>query len=202
MAGSGSDGAGRTPKDALTERASMRAGSSRATQRAVNVFVSYSPADNELASAIISLLSAGNGALVYCDADSMRTSGRGRDELRTAIAQADVVLVFWCHHSFTSYDVRKEFVLALEQGKEVLPLLLDSTPLPGRLAGCRCVDVRARVGVVHEGLPDEDQPKDRAQQAEVDRLIASDMSRQYEDLLLMGLAREIEAELASRLGNR
>jgi hypothetical protein len=168
----------------------------------MNIFVSYSPADGDLASAIISLLSAGNGTLVYCDADSMRTSGRGRDELRTAIAQADVVLVFWCHHSFTSYDVRKEFVLALEEGKEVLPLLLDSTPLPGRLASCRCVDVRARVGTAHEGSPDEDQPKDRAEQAEADRLIASDMSRQYEDLLVMSLAREIEAELASRLGAR
>jgi hypothetical protein len=33
----------------------------------------------------------------------------------------------------------------------------------------------------------------------VDRLIASDLSRHYEELLIMSLSREIEAELASML---
>jgi hypothetical protein len=35
----------------------------------------------------------------------------------------------------------------------------------------------------------------------VDRVIASDLSRQYEDLLVLSLAREIETELALRLGS-
>ncbi len=166
----------------------------------INIFVSYSPADNELVSAIVSLLSANNGALVCCDADSLRTSGRWRDELETAISEADVLLVFWCHHSHTSYEVRKEFALALELGKDVLPLLLDATPLPSKLAGRRYIDFRARVGVVHEGAPEQGEPGGLALQAEADRLIASDISRHYEELLVMSLAREIETELASRLG--
>jgi hypothetical protein len=166
----------------------------------MNVFVSYSPADSDLVSEIVSLLSAGNGALVYRDAESLRTSRGARDELRASIGESDVVLVFWCHHSFTSYDVRKECELALVQGKEVLPLLLDDTPLPSKLASRPPIDLRARVGVMHEGSPDQQQPRGVAERAEVDRLIASDMARHYEELLVMSLAREIETELAARLG--
>jgi hypothetical protein len=168
----------------------------------MNIFVSYSPADNELVSAIVSLLSASNGAIVYCDADSIRTSGRWREELEKAISEASMVLVFWCHHSNTSYEVRKEFALALERGKDVLPLLLDGTPLPGKLADRRSIDFRARVGVIHERSAEQTDPGDREERAEADRLIARTISRQYEDLLVMGLAREIETELASRLGAR
>jgi hypothetical protein len=35
---------------------------------------------------------------------------------------------------------------------------------------------------------------------EVDRLIATDLSRQYEDLVIMSLVRDIQTELASRFG--
>ncbi len=168
----------------------------------MNIFVSYSPADNELVSAIVSLLSASNGAIAYCDADSMRASPKWREELERAISEANVVLMFWCHHSNTSYEVRKEFALALDQGKDVLPLLLDGTPLPSRLADRRTIDFRARVGVIHEESPEQIDPGDRAGRAEADRQIARGISRQYEELLLMGLAREIETELASRLGTR
>ena len=168
----------------------------------MNIFVSYSPADNDLVSAIVSLLSASNSAVVYCDADSIRTSGRWREELEKAISDANVVLVFWCHHSNTSYEVRKEFALALERGKDVLPLLLDGTPLPGKLADRRTIDFRARVGVIHEGSQEQAELGDRADMAEADRQIARGISRQYEELLVMGLAREIETELASRLGTR
>lgn len=166
----------------------------------MNIFVSYSPADSELVSPIVSVLCASNSALVYCDADSIRTSDRWREELGTAISEANVVLVFWCQHSHTSYEVRKEFALALEQGKDVLPLLLDGTPLPSKLADRRYIDFRARVGALHEGSHGQEEPGDLAERVELDRLIASDISRQYEELLVMSLAREIETELASRLG--
>lgn len=168
----------------------------------MNIFVSYSPADNELVSAIVSLLCASNSALVYCDADSIRRSGRWREELEAAISEANVVLVFWCHHSNTSYEVRKEFTLALEQGKDVLPLLLDGTPLPSKLAGSRCIDFRGRVGAIHVSSPERAEATEVAERVEADRLIANDLSRHYEELLLMSLAREIELELASKLRPR
>ena len=126
----------------------------------------------------------------------------GRDELRASISESDVVLVFWCHHSFTSYDVRKECDLAVEQGKDMLPLLLDDTPLPRTLAGRRAIDWRARIGVMHEGSPDQQPAHDLAERTEVDRLIANDMARHYEELFIISLAREIETELAARLGRQ
>jgi TIR domain-containing protein len=163
------------------------------------VFVSYSPADNDLVSAIISLLSASNTELVYRDAESLRTGRGAREDLQASIAESDIVLVFWCHHAFTSYDVRKECDLALVQGKDMLPVLLDDTPLPRKVADRRTIDFRARVGVMHEISPDQKEPDGLVERAEVDRLIATDMDRHYEELLVMGLAREIETELAARL---
>jgi hypothetical protein len=165
----------------------------------MNIFVSYSPEDSELVAAIVSTLSANNRALVYCDADSIRARGRWREELGSAISDTSLVLVFWCHHSNTSYEVRKEFALALEQGKDVLPLLLDGTPLPSKLAGCRCIDFRSRVGAIHAESPEQAETGDLAERVEADRLIARDLSRHYEELLIMTLAREIEMELAARL---
>jgi len=166
----------------------------------MNIFVSYSPADSDLVAAIVSVLSANNRALACCDSDTIRTPGGVHGDLRSVIAESDVVLVFWCHHSFTSYDVRKEADLAIEQGKDVVPLLLDDAPLPRKLASRRCIDVRDRARAMHESSPEQRQPKDMAVNTEVDRLIATDLSRQYEDLVIMSLAREIETELASRFG--
>ncbi len=166
----------------------------------INIFVSYSPADNELVSAIVSLLSANNGALVCCDADSLRTSGRWRDELETAISEADVVLVFWCHHSHTSYEVRKEFALALEQARTSCPCYWMQLRC---LASLPAVAISTFVPASEwctRRAPEQGEPGGLAVQAEADRLIASDISRHYEELLVMSLAREIETELASRLG--
>ena len=165
----------------------------------MNILVSYSPEDSEFVSAIVSFLCASNSTLAFFDSDSIRTSPKWREELETAVSQANVVLVLWCHHSQTSYEVRKEFALALEQGKDVLPLLLDETPLPSKLAHLRHIDFGARVGVLHEGSLEQEAPGQLSDRVEADRLIASDLSRPYEELLVMRLAREIEAELASRL---
>jgi len=168
----------------------------------MKIFVSYSPADSDLVSAIVAVLGANNRSLSCCDADAMRTGGRWREELGPAIAESNAVLLFWCHHALTSYEVRKEFTLALEQGKEVVPLLLDGTPLPGRLAGQGCIDFRDRAPVIHEGPAEQRAPAALSGQVDADRRIASGIARQYEELLLLSLAREIENELATRLRPR
>ena len=168
----------------------------------MNIFLSYSQEDVELAAAIVAVLTANNPSLSCFDADSMRTSGHWQTELGPALADSDFVLLFWCHHSSTSYEVRKEFALALERGKDVVPLLLDDTPVPGRLAGRRCIDFRDRVRVLHEtaaGCHEADAPSG---QVDADRRIARGISRQYEELLVMHLVREIERELAARLQPR
>ena len=52
-------------------------------------------------------------------------------------------MVFWCSHSRSSEEVRKEYTAAIEQQKEVLPLLIDDTPLPAELAEYQYIDFRA-----------------------------------------------------------
>lgn len=168
----------------------------------MKIFVSYSPADSDLVSALVAVLGANNRALSYCDADAMRSGGRWREELGPAIAESNAMLLFWCHHSLTSYEVRKEFTLALEQGKDVVPLLLDGTPLPSRLATQGCIDFRGRAPVIHESPSEQREPAALSGQIDADRRIAHGIARQYEELLLRSLAREIEAELAARLRPR
>jgi hypothetical protein len=168
----------------------------------MNILVSYSPEDSELVSAIVSVLCANNRALVCCDTGALRTSGRWRVELAPAVSAADAMLLFWCHHSNTSYEVRKEFTLALEEGKDVLPLLLDGTPLPSRLAAHRSIDFRSRALVIHEQSPEQAASLQLAGQLDAERRIAGGIARQYEELLVMSLAREIELELAAGLRPR
>jgi hypothetical protein len=50
-----------------------------------------------------------------------------------------VVLLFWCRHSSASVEVAKEYGQALEQGKKIIPVLLDATPLPENLAELQAI---------------------------------------------------------------
>src|SRR5436853_506362 len=104
-----------------------------------NIFVSYSHADNSLVGPVVALLRASQ-ALVFQDADSIRPGKRWREEVDTAISAASVVVVFWCRHAKASQEVETEFRAAIAQGKDILPLLLDETPLPGDLADFHYID--------------------------------------------------------------
>ena len=106
-----------------------------------NIFVSYSHADTSLVVPIVALLRVSK-AFVFLDSDSIPSGKRWRDELGTAIYEASVVVVFWCHHAKTSREVEKEFKAAIALGKDVLPLLLDETPLPTDLADFQYIDFR------------------------------------------------------------
>jgi len=117
-----------------------------------NIFVSYSHADSSLVVPIVALLRASD-ALVFRDADSIQPGKRWRDALATAISKTNVVVVFWCHHARTSQEVAAEFTAAIDHGKDVLPLLLDETPLPGALADFQYIDFREVFGNGHGSAP-------------------------------------------------
>ena len=113
-----------------------------------NIFVSYSHADSSLVVPVVALLRASK-ALVFRDADSIRPGKRWPEEVATAIAEASVVVVFWCHHAKNSQEVEKEFLAAISHGKDVLPLLLDETPLPRDLTEFQYIDFREAFGTGH-----------------------------------------------------
>jgi hypothetical protein len=71
-----------------------------------------------------------NESLVFQDTDRIPPGKRWRDEIAKALAGSNLVVVFWCHHASRSSEVSHEWRAAVEQKKDLLPLLLDSTPLP------------------------------------------------------------------------
>src|SRR5438309_3808416 len=121
---------------------------------AVNVFVSYSHDDAVLVTPIVKLLRV-NKALVFQDLDSIELGKKWREQAGRALAEAHLVVLFWCVHSSHSGEVESEYRSALKTGKDLLPVLLDATPLPADLSEFQWIDFRGTVGANHgaAGIP-------------------------------------------------
>ena len=115
---------------------------------AVNVFVSYSHDDAVLVTPIVKLLRV-NKALVFQDLDSIELGKKWREQAGRALAEAHLVVLFWCVHSSHSGEVESEYRSALKTGKDLLPVLLDATPLPADLSEFQWIDFRGTVGANH-----------------------------------------------------
>jgi TIR domain len=106
-----------------------------------SLFISYSHRDSSLVRPIVGVL-RGTAELVFHDASTIRPGSNWEQSIRNAIMGADIVVLFWCDHSSRSSEVRKEYEFALSSFKNVMPLLLDSTPLPENLSQFQWVDFR------------------------------------------------------------
>src|SRR5262245_69363 len=113
-----------------------------------SIFVSYSHQDIGLVQPVVRLLRATED-LVFQDLDSIKPGRKWRREIGGALYAAHLVVLFWCYHSSRSAEVRREYELALTTGKDVLPVLLDTTPLPEQLNEFQWVDFRLLVGSAH-----------------------------------------------------
>jgi hypothetical protein len=119
--------------------------------QSTNVFVSYSHADAPLVAPVVRLLRI-NKSLVFQDVDGIEPGKRWRSELARALAEAHLVVVFWCDHASRSTEVSKEWKAAIKQKKDLLPLLLDATPLPPALDEFQWIDFRGTVGANHSSI--------------------------------------------------
>jgi TIR domain len=124
-----------------------------------NVFVSYSHADLLLVSPVVKLLRV-NKSLVFQDIDDIQPGKRWQGEIAKALAESHLVVVFWCNHASQSNEVSKEWQAALVQKKDLLPVLLDPTPLPPELAEFQAIDFRGTVGANHSSIPSMDSAVD------------------------------------------
>src|SRR5262249_22434979 len=113
-----------------------------------SIFVSYSHLDVSLVLPVVRLL-RGTKDLVFQDLNNIRPGTKWRQEIEEALYSAQLVILFWCYHSSRSTEVRTEYELALTTGKELLPVLLDTTPLPEKLKEFQWVDFRRLVGFAH-----------------------------------------------------
>src|SRR5262245_48912246 len=117
---------------------------------AVSVFVSYSHNDVALVTPIVKLLRL-NRSLVFQDTDSIELGKKWREQAGRALADARLVVLFWCVHWSHSSEVASEYKSALNTGKDLLPVLLDATPLPAELSEFQWIDFRGTVGANHAG---------------------------------------------------
>ncbi len=123
--------------------------------QSTNVFVSYSHADVSLVAPVVQLLRV-NKSLVFQDVDGIQPGKRWRNEIANALSQSHLVVVFWCDHARRSDEVSKEWNAAIEQEKDLLPVLLDATPLPSSLDEFQWIDFRGTVGANHSSIGSSD----------------------------------------------
>ncbi len=121
------------------------------SNQTTNVFVSYSHTDAPLVAPVVKLLRA-NKSLVFQDVDSIQPGKMWRNEIAKGLAESDMVVVFWCTHASDSDEVCREWKAAIEQKKDLLPLLLDATPLPPELGDFQWIDFRVMVGTSHASI--------------------------------------------------
>jgi hypothetical protein len=155
-----------------------------------NVFVSYSHADALLVSPVVKLLRV-NKSLVFQDIEDIQPGKRWQSEIAKALSESNLVVVFWCTHANRSKEVSQEWQAAIEQKKDLLPLLLDTTPLPQQLAEFQWIDFRGMVGASHSSMD----LGDRVVEASAPRPLARAAPKSAPRLLLTAAAAVVTAAL-------
>jgi TIR domain len=109
------------------------------------LFVSYSRTDESKVRDLVKLLRS-TGSTVFQDVDSIPPGKPWAWVLSTSIEACRLMYVFWCHHAAGSDEVRKEYEQAIALQKDVVPVLLDDTVLPGPLKTYQWLDLRDLLG--------------------------------------------------------
>lgn len=115
------------------------------------IFVSYSRDDEPFVTQLVRLLRSAIAGVpsvegkqwefVFQDTDHLTPGQSWLSEIDRAISMAERMFVFWCEHSARSSQVRREYMLALQIEKVVIPVV-DDTPLPEDLCRIHGVDLR------------------------------------------------------------
>lgn len=106
----------------------------------LQIFVSYSRIDKDIVVPIAKVLRL--SAEVFRDEDSLTPGTRWKEEIDRRIDESDIVIVFWSRAASDSKNVEKEYYRAIDKSKDVVPLLLDDTPLSSPLMEYQWLDFR------------------------------------------------------------
>jgi hypothetical protein len=109
-----------------------------------NCFVSYSHKDVNIVHPIVLLIRA-MGGQVFRDKDYILPGKRWRVIIGEALAEANVMVVFWSKNSAISAEVRAEYEEAIKMGKDIIPVLLDDTKLPQELTEFEYIPLQLQV---------------------------------------------------------
>lgn len=102
-------------------------------------FASYAREDRALVQPVLALLREANPG-AFLELDALSPGIRWPERLATALAEATTFIIFWSRHAPRSEALNGEWQSALAAQKEVVPVLLDATPLPEPLTTCRNVE--------------------------------------------------------------
>jgi len=127
---------------------------------APDVFVSYSRVHDGLVDNLTKILGVG-GRLVFRDVESVKPGEEWERRIFDSLKDAKIVVVVWCSHANESPWVLREAELAAQLNKEIIPVLIDSTPLLPCLAKFQWIDLQREV--IHglrlpENLPAHQNP--------------------------------------------
>ena len=105
------------------------------------VFISYSRKDKAIVDLLTNLMRIGGGK-VFRDEDSIAPGQRWEILIADSIRNAKTFVVFWSKNPSKSKAVKEEIVLAINQGKDVVPVLLDNTELNIELEAYQWLDLQ------------------------------------------------------------
>lgn len=115
------------------------------------LLVLYSPDDKLLVQPMIELLRGANSS-AFSEKDSMKKKRQHTVVITTAVEDCQLMYLVWCSHSAKSPEIREEYEKALALKKDIVPILLDNTPLPPCLSSLSCLDLQDVLGKNEETL--------------------------------------------------
>jgi hypothetical protein len=111
------------------------------------LFVSYSHLDRGMVAPITKVLRIASDA-VFRDEDNIEPGKLWADEIALAISSCDKFIIFWSIAASESEHVALEYRSAMNQKKDIVPILLDNTPLTASLKNYQWIDFRPFVAAV------------------------------------------------------
>ena len=105
------------------------------------IFVNYDRADLEFAQRLTNDLEAA-GVPVWIDAREIVPGQKWAAIVRDALGSAPVMIVILSSASVKSENVRELVTLAIDQGKPVIPVMVEDCDVPGELSGITFADFR------------------------------------------------------------
>lgn len=112
-----------------------------------SIFISYSSKDSSVVIPLGQLMKA-SGSQPFIDVHDLQFAEEWQSQIDEAIKNCRTMMVFWSRNAAKSKQVEREWKLAVELGKPVVPILLDKhSSLPdglGKFHGVRLFEVVGR----------------------------------------------------------
>jgi len=117
-------------------------------QQQLSIFVSYAREDADHVERLLKLVNA-SVTQVWIDKSGLKPGDQFPEAILDAIESSKWLILLWSRNSMDSAWVEKEWRHALRLAKPIVPILLDTTPLPATLSS-----VQAFTSLEDEGLYD------------------------------------------------